>query len=81
MKYCDFRAGPQPQWLMLALVPLLSSCATNGRVIEGNACAWARPILVSRQDVLTDPTARQILVHNETGRRLCGWGSKHAANQ
>lgn len=60
----------------LCLVLLLSSCATNGRVIEtASGCAWARPILVSKADVLTDQTARQILAHNEAGRVLCGWRS------
>jgi hypothetical protein len=58
---------------MLFLVLLLSSCVTNGREIENGDCAWARPILVSRQDVLTDLTARQILAHNLTGQRLCHW--------
>jgi hypothetical protein len=28
---------------------------------------------VHDQDTLTPPTARAILAHNRTGRRLCGW--------
>lgn len=48
----------------------ISGCATNGSVID-TACAWVRPIMVSRDDVLTDETARSILIHNETWERVC----------
>ena len=54
----------------VALTLLLTSCATGGGT---DPCGPWRPILVSRQDVLTEGTARQVLAHNETGRRLCGW--------
>lgn len=58
--------------MWLGLATLLSGCAGTGPGIE--ACGAWRPILVSRQDVLTEGTARQILAHNETGRALgCGW--------
>lgn len=61
---------------MLSLILLLTACNTTGRVTEvSSGCGWTRPILVSREDVLTDLTARQILAHNETGRRLCNWSS------
>ena len=36
-------------------------------------CATAKPIYISRNDVLTDQTAAAILAHNLTGRKLCGW--------
>jgi len=66
------------------MVPLLSSCMTNGhetnkvdkaiaqlpKVID-TSCRWSKYILVSKKDVLTDSTARQILAHNETLERLC----------
>ena len=52
------------------LLTCISGCATNSRVID-TSCAWTRPIMVSRQDVLTDDTARQILSYNETWERLC----------
>lgn len=52
------------------LLTCVSGCATNGHVID-TSCAWAKPILVSRQDVLTDETTRQVLSHNETWERLC----------
>lgn len=74
---CILRPALSLRWLGLTLIPLLAACATNGRATDqGNGCAWARPILVAQGDVLTDLTARQILAHNETGRRLCGWQSR-----
>lgn len=45
----------------------MAGCATT------SDCDWAAPILPSRADVLTPGTARQILAHNETGARVCGW--------
>lgn len=64
--------------LLLPLAVLLQSCGTTGAVTESpvivdNGCKWARPIYVSKSDKLTDPTADQILAHNMTGQRLCGW--------
>jgi hypothetical protein len=47
-----------------------TGCATSGRVID-TGCSWVRPIMVSKQDVLTDGTASQILTHNETWQRVC----------
>lgn len=57
--------------LWLASLSLLSACATGGPGTD--ACGPWRPIYVSRADVLTEGTARQVLAHNETGARLCGW--------
>lgn len=54
----------------VALTLLLTCCATGGGT---DPCAPWRPILVSRQDVLTEGTARALLAHNLTGERLCGW--------
>jgi hypothetical protein len=48
---------------------LLTGCASTGRVIS--YCDLAAPIYVSKQDVFTDGTARQILRHNETWQRVC----------
>ena len=56
---------------LTAMTLMLAS--TNGCVTSKNVCGWAKPILPSRADVLTDGTARQILTHNETGASLCGW--------
>ena len=55
----------------LALV-LLTSCATSGAGTDA-ACVAFRPIYVSRADTLTEDTAAQVLAHNRTGQRLCGW--------
>ncbi|PWC89850.1 hypothetical protein TSH100_04230 [Azospirillum sp. TSH100] len=51
---------------------LLTGCATAGPGTEG-ACAAFRPIYISRADQLSEGTAEQLLEHNETGARLCGW--------
>ena len=55
--------------LLLAILTLLASCAGTG----GAGCDAWRPILVADADVLTTDTARAVLAHNLTGRRLCGW--------
>jgi hypothetical protein len=57
--------------VLLASLILASGCANRGPVT--NFCQIAEPILISRQDVLTDGTARQILAHNEVGKAVCGW--------
>jgi hypothetical protein len=56
-------------WIALAI--LLPSCAGTGA--GADACGPWRPILVAARDGLTQETARAILAHNRTGRRLCGW--------
>jgi hypothetical protein len=33
----------------------------------------AKPIFVSKADVLTAETSRQILAHNQFGAGKCGW--------
>jgi hypothetical protein len=55
--------------MWLGLMILLTSCAGTG----GEGCDAWRPVLVSDADSLTPETARAILAHNRTGRRLCGW--------
>ncbi len=61
------------RWTVLCLVSLilLAGCALSGAA--PTPCGPWRPILVGAADVLTDETARDVLAHNETGRRLCGW--------
>jgi hypothetical protein len=44
--------------------------------VPSNGCEWAKPIYVSRSDVLTDGTARQILAHDETYQEICGKPTK-----
>jgi len=61
--------------LAVLTAPLLTGCLATGpetRVID-TACSWTRPIYISKADVLSDGTARQIVAHNETGKRRCGW--------
>jgi hypothetical protein len=48
---------------------LLTGCATSGAGI--NYCDLAGPVFISKQDQLTDETARQLLQHNETWKRNC----------
>jgi hypothetical protein len=52
---------------MLCGLILIGGCATS------DPCGWAQPIRPSVADVLTEGTARQLLNHNETGARVCGW--------
>lgn len=55
-------------------LPLASCATTAGRVeVHPDYCTPWSPIYVSKQDVLTDPTAKAILRHDEIGARLCGW--------
>ena len=42
-------------------------------VLDG--CSWVRPVYLSTEDVLTDETARQVLVLNETWERVCSDGA------
>ena len=57
--------------LLLASLALLTSCAVTGA--GPTDCGAWRPILITPQDALTRNTAADILAHNLTGRRLCGW--------
>jgi hypothetical protein len=67
------------------VILLLTSCATNGQEIEpikeiikekkiyiDTSCKWVQPIYISKADVLTDGTARQILAHNKAFVATCG---------
>jgi hypothetical protein len=57
---------------LLASLTLLTACAGGGPATDG-FCAVSKPIMVSRSDVLTDGTARQILAHNDYGAKVCAW--------
>lgn len=58
--------------VMLALLRLLASCATTGLETK-TACEVFQPIYVSKNDRLTDDSAKEILRHNLLGAKLCGW--------
>jgi hypothetical protein len=59
----------------IASLILLASCTSDGNapIATDSFCATQRPILVSKRDVLTEITARDILVHNDYGAAKCGW--------
>ncbi|KML48101.1 hypothetical protein VL15_30515 [Burkholderia cepacia] len=52
--------------------PCEPQIVTKTRIVD-TACDWARPVYVSKTDVLSDDTARQILAHNMAGAKNCGW--------
>jgi hypothetical protein len=56
--------------LVCLILTCTSGCAVNGAAID-TSCDWVRPILVSRDDALSDDTARQVLMHNEQWELLC----------
>jgi hypothetical protein len=56
--------------LLTGVLILLASCAGIGGAPD---CSAWRPILVHDEDQLTTETARAVLAHNLTGRRICGW--------
>lgn len=53
--------------MMICVVLLVAGCETR------NSCDWATPLRPSAQDVLTQGTVEQIVLHNTLGERLCGW--------
>lgn len=57
----------------LMLILAMFAAASTGGCATSDPCAGWRAIRPARADVLTDGTARQILAHNETGARVCGW--------
>ena len=63
-----------PTALILTAV-LSAGCGIDPRDLWDN-CYWAEPIRLSRADVLTYETLKQIVAHNEIGARLCGWHSR-----
>jgi hypothetical protein len=56
--------------LMLTCAAIfLSGC------VQTTSCDWAKPIRPTANDVavVSDGLARDLLVHNQTGAKLCGW--------
>ena len=51
----------------------LSNLPSAAGIVDG--CSWVRPVYLSTEDVLTDETARQVLVLNETWERVCSDGT------
>lgn len=65
-----------PKILMLACLAILAACAKMPEVSLGLSqhlpCSVG-PVLLDKDDVLTDGTARQIVALNNTGETLCEW--------
>lgn len=69
--------------ILIPFVLTLAACATQPapeivtktRTVD-TGCDWTKAIYVSKKDVLTDDTAKQIIAHNEAGAARCGWKPK-----
>lgn len=62
----------------LSNLPSTKGLAESG-VVDG--CSWVRPVYLSTEDVLTDETARQVLVLNETWEKVCSRGAADGTDQ
>lgn len=69
------------KWTRFLLAALLTSFVGTGcgtvtkpEVADSSYCMTAKPIYISKGDVISDETARAILEHNLTGAKNCGWG-------
>jgi hypothetical protein len=60
---------------MLLISFAVTGCETmtKSETAQPDFCATSQPIFDSKVDVISDATARAILQHNLTGRKLCGW--------
>lgn len=56
--------------LLLLAILSLTACASAG---PDSLCVVESPIYLDRSDVLTTPTLRAVIAHNERGAKLCGW--------
>ena len=60
----------KPTSLLLALMLLsLDACGTSGPA--DSYCAVARPIYLTKDDRLSEPTLRAIVSHDQTWERVC----------
>lgn len=59
--------------LVAFLLAISVSGCVNGYVTK--SCDWAKPIRPTNKDVdvISDKLTRQVLEHNVTGSRVCGW--------
>lgn len=60
-------------WMRRMMLVLPAAFLAGCGISVTAECDWAEPIRPSRADDLTPGTQRQILAHNETGAKLCGW--------
>lgn len=57
--------------LLACLTPLLlTACASSP--VQSDACSWVSPVTVSKADVLTPETGRQILTLDRSIQKNCG---------
>ena len=54
----------------LVLLALLGGCTVAPQLVD-TACDWVRPIYVSSEDQLTEPTAAAILAHDRKWQENC----------
>ena len=47
-------------------IVMLMSLTLVGCTQTGGVDAWVKPIFISKDDLLTEGTAKQVLIHNET---------------
>ena len=68
--------------LLVLTTLLLTSCSLTGREtkvkVVDTSCDWIRPIYISKHDMLTSATARQILVHNKQWKKICDEANESA---
>ena len=55
-------------WLLLSLTLFGTGCTSTVAI---DSCSWVRIITVSKEDVFTDQTAREILAHNRKVEETC----------
>lgn len=51
----------------------MTGCANKNMAREISFCDLAFPILIDKNDRLSDDTAKEILTHNLVGQRVCSW--------
>ena len=59
---------PEPPTKTLVVEPEVQ---VQTRTID-TSCSWVKPITMSKDDVLTDPTFNQIKAHDEMWLKKCG---------
>lgn len=86
MKLSKYQKKLTTKLIPLLAILSLTSCAKNTAGTEPKPnpvnewCAFAQVIYVSKNDVLTEGTAKQIYYHNEMVSKLCLTGDKKSAN-
>jgi len=78
LRFRNYHPHRRNRWRQLILALLLGSCAmtvgcATKPVVRTDFCTGWRAIYPSRQDVLTDGTAKQILAHDQHGVDMGCW--------